>query len=92
MYFKLAYNLEVHIDVTQFHFSEQNVSKGNCFLARNMTYDRQLVNVLADHENALNEYNSIVDSIDDDLKAENIEGSALLKNRLNNTTPLLGEV
>ena len=77
--------------VTPCRFSEHNVSEGTCFLTKNMTHEKKLANALADLEKALEEYNRIVESIDDDQKAESIEGSALFQNTLN-TSPLLDEV
>ena len=72
-------------NVTQCHFPEHNVSEGDCFLTKNMTHEKRLANALADLEEALEEYNRIVKSIDDDQKAESIEGSALFQNTLNRT-------
>ena len=78
--------------VTPCRFSEHNVSEGNCFVTKNMTHEKRLGNALADLERALEEYNRIVKSIDDDRKAESVEGSTLFQNKLNKTSPLLDEV
>ena len=82
--------------VTPCRFSEHNVSEGDCFVTKNMTHEKRLGNALADLERALEEYNRIVKSIDDDQKAESIKGSTLfqktLNRTLNKTSPLLDEV
>ena len=83
-------------NVTTCRFSEQNVSEGDCFLTKKMTHEKRLVNALADLEKALEEYNRIVKSIDNNQKAESVEGSSLFQNTLNRTlnktSPLLDEV
>ena len=76
-------------DVTPCRFLEHNVSEESCFLTKNMTHEKRLDRALADLEKALEEYNRIVKSIDDDRKAESIEGSTLFQNTLNKTLPLL---
>ena len=82
--------------VTPCRFSEHNVSEGNCFVTKNMIHEKRLGNALADLERALEEYNRIIKSIDDDQKAESIKGSTLfqktLNRTLNKTSPLLDEV
>ena len=83
-------------DITQCHFPEHNVSEGDCFLTKNMTHEKRLANALADLEEALEEYNRIVESIDEDQKTESVKGSTLFQNTLNRTlnktSPLLDEV
>ena len=80
-----------HLNETKFcHFSEHNVSEGDCFLGRNKTHEKELTDLLSDLK-ILEEYNRVVKSIDADLEAKNIE-NALFKNKSDNTFPDLIEV
>ena len=77
-------------DVQVCHFSEHNVSEGDCFLSKNMTHEEHLTKLLSDLKN-LEQYKRIVKNIDNDLEAESIE-SALFQNKTNITFPDLVEV